>query len=177
MERSDPSSSANSPPNFDLFRIDQQMRQAQDLKFRKLLSRARAAALTEDDLALLNQKVVTSLCTPELENATTIVKVNVLRHHINHIKMEHFARSRSQRIFVFPAQHSRVKSTPQSAVYLENLLQQMDQDAGATLVQPLLEPEMAPHGAKTSSTRLHKDPKQAPLCQAQPWIRTAPPHL
>ena len=113
----------------DVIFLDQPMRQARDLRFRELLSRARAATLTEADLAFLNQKVVTSLFTPELDGATTIVKLNALRHQINHIKMEHFARSRSQRIFVFPAQHSRVKSTPQSALYLEDLLQQMDQGA------------------------------------------------
>lgn len=66
---------------------------------------------------------------PELDGATTVVKLNTFRHHINHIKMEHFARSRSQRIFIFPAQHSRVKSTPQPALHLEDLLQQMDQGA------------------------------------------------
>ena len=32
-------------------------------------------------------------------------------------------RSRLQRIFFFPARHSRIKSTPQPALYLENLLQ------------------------------------------------------
>lgn len=62
---------------------------------------------------------------PELEGATTVVKLNVLRHHINLVQMEHFARSRTQRIYVFPAQHSRVKSL--SPLYLEDLLQQSDQ--------------------------------------------------
>jgi len=41
--------------------------------------------------------------------------------------MENFAQSRSQHIFVFPAQHSQVKCTMLSTVYLEELLQQMDQ--------------------------------------------------
>ena len=100
------------------------MRQAQDPAFRELLRRARAAALTKDDLALLNSKVVTSLVTPELKGATTIVKLNTLRHHINHIQMEHFARSRSQQIFIFPAQHNRLPSM--SSIHMEDLLQQHD---------------------------------------------------
>ena len=107
--------------------LDEQMRQAQDPRFRELLGRARAAALTEEDLALLNEKVATSLFAPELEGATIVVKLNVLRQHINQAQMEHFARSRSQRIYIFPAQHSRVTSTPSSPVYLEDLLQQTDQ--------------------------------------------------
>jgi hypothetical protein len=107
--------------------LDEQMRQAQDPRFRELLGRARAAALTEEDLALLNKKVVTSLFAPELEGATIVVKLNVLRHHINHAQMEHFARCRSQRIYIFPAQHSRATSTTSSPLYLEDLLQQTDQ--------------------------------------------------
>ena len=82
---------------------------------------------SSSSLASLNQKVVTSLFTPQLENATTVVKLNVLRHHIKRIQMENFAQSRSQHIFVFPAQHSQVKCTMLSTVYLEELLQQMDQ--------------------------------------------------
>jgi hypothetical protein len=69
------------------------MRQAEDPVFRDPLGRARAATLTEDDLALLNSKTITSLLAPELENATTVVKLNVIRHHVNRLQMEHFARA------------------------------------------------------------------------------------
>ena len=109
--------------------LDEQMRQARDPRFRELLHRARAAALTEDDLALLNSRVATSLFTPELESATIIVRRNVLRHHINQSQMEHFARRRSQRIYIFPAEHSRVSSSPSSPLFLEDLLQQTDEGA------------------------------------------------
>ena len=71
------------------------MRQAQDPIFHSLLSRARTATLTEDDLALLNSKTITSLHTPGLENATTVVKINTFRYHINRIQIEHFAREQS----------------------------------------------------------------------------------
>src|SRR5205809_941916 len=87
--------------------INEQMRQAEDPVFRDLLGQARAAALTEEDLHLLNSKVITSLFKLELKDATTVVKLNALRHHINRVQMEQFARSRSQRIYLFPAQHSR----------------------------------------------------------------------
>src|SRR5947207_13173546 len=108
----------------DVIILDEQMRQAQDPAFQNLLGRARAASLTEKDLDLLNTKVATSLLTPELENATTIVKLNALRHHINHVKLDHFTQSRSQRIFIFPAQHSRVASASSSNLRVEDLLQQ-----------------------------------------------------
>jgi hypothetical protein len=83
------------------------MRQAQDHILQCLLGQARAAALTGDDLALI-QKVAKSLLTPELEGATAVVKLNIRRHHVNRVQMEHFAQSRSQRIYIFPAQHNQV---------------------------------------------------------------------
>jgi hypothetical protein len=103
------------------------MRQAEDLAFRDLLGRARAATLTEDDLALLNSKIITSLLAPELENATTVVKLNVLRHHVNRLQIEHFACTRSQKIYVFLAIYSRVRTTGLSRLCTEDLLQQSDQ--------------------------------------------------
>jgi hypothetical protein len=111
----------------DVIILDQQIRQAEDPAFRDLLGRARAATLTEDDLALLNSKTITSLLSPDLENATTVVKLNVLRHHVNRLQMEHFARARSQRIYVFPATHSRVRTMGPSHLCAEDLLQQSDQ--------------------------------------------------
>src|SRR5438552_13458556 len=55
-----------------------------------------------------------------------IIKLNSLCHHINHTQMEHFARSRSQNIYIFPALHSRTKSVGPSLLSLEHLLQQFD---------------------------------------------------
>ena len=57
--------------------------------------------------------------------------------------MEHFARIRSQKIYVFPALHDRVKSTGLSRLCAEDLLQQADQ--GTTVPFPglfLYTPEM-----------------------------------
>ena len=107
--------------------LDQQMRQAQDPAFRSLLGRARAGALTNEDLDLLNSKVVTDLSSPELEGAICVVRSNALRHNINRLRLEDFARSRSQRVYVFPAQHSRVAS----ALHLEDVLRQADDGAKA----------------------------------------------
>jgi hypothetical protein len=40
---------------------------------------------------------------------TCIVRINKLRHAINRLQIESFARSRGQKIFVFPARHTRQK--------------------------------------------------------------------
>jgi hypothetical protein len=79
--------------------------------FRDLLSRARTGALTEDDLTLLNAKTIISLDAPQLEDAITVVQLNSLRRQVNRIRLEHFARARRQKIYIFPALHTRTKST------------------------------------------------------------------
>jgi hypothetical protein len=87
------------------------MRQAEDPPFRDLLSRARSATLSVDDLALLNSKAIKSLVAPDLEDATIVVKLNALRHQVNRARIEHFARTRHQKIFAFAGFHTRTKST------------------------------------------------------------------
>ena len=68
----------------------------------------------------------------------TIVKLNSLRHHINRAQMEHFARSRSQNIYIFPALHSRTKSVGPSLLSLEHLLQQFDKGTAIPFPRLLL---------------------------------------
>lgn len=55
-----------------------QIKKAEDIVFQNILGRVRAAILTEDDLILLNSKTTMSLLVPEIENTTTVVKLNVL---------------------------------------------------------------------------------------------------
>jgi hypothetical protein len=69
------------------------MRQAQDPVFQDLLSRARTGILTEHDISLLNTKVTILFFIPELEKATTVVKLNTLCHYINCIQIEKFAQN------------------------------------------------------------------------------------
>lgn len=84
----------------DVIILDQQMRQAEDPTYQSLLRRARAGTLTTEDRDLLNEKFVPSILTPDLENAVIVVRSNALRHHINRVRMEHMARSRSQHIYL-----------------------------------------------------------------------------
>ena len=111
----------------DVIILHEQMRQAEDPDYGAFLDRVRTTTCTEDDIAMLNSKVITSLFTPDLEDTTSIVTKNALRHHLNRLQMEHFARSRGQRIYIFPALHSRTKSTSLSMVRAEDLLQLPDQ--------------------------------------------------
>lgn len=110
--------------------LDEQMRHAEeDTSFRDLLSRARTGALTEIDRSFLNSKTVTSLVSPQLADVTTVVKLNSLRHQVNRVRLEEFARNRCQNIYIFPALHKRTKSTGSMNLRLhaDDLLQQPDQ--------------------------------------------------
>ena len=102
------------------------MRQAEDPTYQSLLGQVRAGTLITEDCNLLNKKVIFSILTPDLENAVIVVRSNELRHHINRVRIESMARSRSQRIYIFPAQHSRIASASSSTLNVENLLQQVD---------------------------------------------------
>lgn len=116
--------------------LEEQMRQTEDPAFRDFLLRARSGSLTGKDLAFLNSKAITSLADPQLEDAMTVVKRNSIRHLVNRIQMEKFARFRNQMIYIFPANHTRTKSTGPGNLRLraDDLLQQPDQ--GATIPFP-----------------------------------------
>jgi hypothetical protein len=109
--------------------LDEQMRQSEDAPFRDLLSRARTGTLTEADRSILNSKTITSLVSPQLEDATTVVKLNSLRHQVNRVRIEQFARTRCQKVYIFPALHTRTRSTGPINLRLraDDLLQQPDQ--------------------------------------------------
>jgi hypothetical protein len=91
--------------------LHEQMRQAKDLIYQNLLTRARAGTLTNDDMLTLNSKAITSLTDPHLQTTTAVVKLNALRHVINRFQVESFARARHQRIIIFPAVHTRTRSS------------------------------------------------------------------
>jgi hypothetical protein len=91
--------------------LHEQMRQAEDLPYRNLLTRARTGTLTSDDMLTLNSKAIASLADPHLQDATTVAKLNALRHVINRFKVERFARARQQKVIIFPAHHTRARSS------------------------------------------------------------------
>lgn len=111
--------------------LDEQMRQSQDPLFSDFLSRTRRSHLTEADVAYLNSRTITSLTAPDLDNATVIVKLNAVRHSMNRIRIENFARKQSQKIYLFAALHSRTKSTGTTSLRLRahDLLLQPDHSA------------------------------------------------
>jgi hypothetical protein len=109
----------------DVIILDQQMRQAEDLPFRNLLQRARQARLSNDDINLLNSKCISADTSFPLHSLTCIVRTNYLRHCLNHVSLIQFARSRGQRIYIFPADHSRLP--PAQNLALEDIFSQQDE--------------------------------------------------
>jgi hypothetical protein len=93
----------------DVVLLDEQMRQQHDTAYHELLQRARNATITQADVDLLNTRVVTRLESRPDRINTCIVRTNKLRHLINRLQIERFARSQGQKIFIFPARHTRWK--------------------------------------------------------------------
>ena len=93
----------------DVVLLDEQMRQQHDAAYHNLLKHARNATITQTDVDLLNTRVVTQLESRPDRINTCIVRTNKLRHLINRLQMERFAQARGQKIFVFPARHTRWK--------------------------------------------------------------------
>lgn len=91
--------------------LDEQMRQTEDLQYRSLLTRALSGTLTYNDMLTLNSKAITSLDSLDIQKTTAITKLNALRHVINRCQVERFARAKVQKIFIFPALHTRTKSS------------------------------------------------------------------
>jgi hypothetical protein len=84
------------------------MRQAQDVKYRNMMYRARHACFNTNDIMMLNQKVISFLKSSKLENVIVIIKRNIIRHMINRNQMKNFALKHNQKIIMFSAQHTRL---------------------------------------------------------------------
>src|SRR2546430_8597609 len=79
--------------------------------YHQLLGHARNGTITQMDVDLLNTRVVTELKSQPDRINTCIVRTNKLRHVINRLHIERFARTRVQKIFIlsFPERHTRRK--------------------------------------------------------------------
>ena len=105
--------------------LDEQMRQAEDLEFQDFLHRTRKGQLTEADLILLNSKVIPTDGSFRLDSVVSVAKMNSLRQRLNHLGKIQFARHRTQKIFMFPGNHTRLPSVRD--LHAEAILEQQDE--------------------------------------------------
>lgn len=91
--------------------LTEQMRQVNDLQYQNLLARARSGSLTTDDLQTLNAKTISTLASLDLQDTTVVTRTNTLRTVINRIQIERFARARHQKVYIFPAIHTRTRNS------------------------------------------------------------------
>ena len=89
--------------------LTQQMRQDSNLISQQLLRRVRIGALTQADVSILNEKIVTGLTLSDLLNNIVIVQCNKIKHLISRLQIERFTRFVGHDIVIFPAQHSHTK--------------------------------------------------------------------
>jgi hypothetical protein len=89
--------------------LTEQMRQAEDLRFQDLLQRARSATLTEDDVATLNSCTLAArVANGETPPERSVIRVNRIREEVNLSHLQTFAKTRGQKIYLFPAKHDAV---------------------------------------------------------------------
>lgn len=81
---------------------------------------------------VLNSKVIPQDNTFDFDTMVSITRLNALRHSLNHLCMLTFARRHNQRIYLFPAQHSRLPSPRHLS--LEDVFRQ--QDEGVAIPSP-----------------------------------------
>lgn len=99
------------------------LRQKEDLIYQGLLQRARDVTLTQDDVDLLNTCMVSCRKSKhEILPELSITMKNKLRHELNRLHVIEFAKTRQQKVYIFPALHKLValkSSSTQSRVRLQ----------------------------------------------------------
>ncbi len=93
-----------------------QMYQQSDPIFVQLPRQVRKGELTEADVSILNEKVVTSPILNNLLNNIVIVPQNKIRHLINRLQIKRFAHFVDHNIVIFPAQHSHTRKEELKAI-------------------------------------------------------------
>ena len=82
-----------------------------------MLHRTRGRHLNQDDLQLLNSKVISHLSFKSIAFSPVIVRRNALHIQINRLAMADFASSYKQKLYLFPAYHTRVKDLALDILY------------------------------------------------------------
>ena len=93
----------------DVIMLMESMHQSSDLLFQTMLHCTRGRHLNQDDLQLLNSKVISHLSFKSVAFSLVIVRQNALRVQINRLAITDFASSYKQKLYLFPAYHTRVK--------------------------------------------------------------------
>ncbi len=92
----------------------------------------RKGALSQADISMLNEKVVTGLTLNDPLNNIIIVQRNKTKHLINPLQIERFAHSVGHDIVIFLAQHNCTKRERGKAILQKDLFSIQDGDHEAT---------------------------------------------
>lgn len=111
--------------------LDEQMRQADDVEFRKMLTRARGGEMTVADHNAISDRL-TSLDDIDLigdDRAKVITKRNAFRHMVNLFSCAEYSRVHNQPLFLFRAEHDDPKGVVLAKLYAVG-------DSGSDLAGP-----------------------------------------
>lgn len=92
--------------------LTDQMRQADDIEYQGMLTRARGSCITQADVDQLNEQTIEKrLARGDKMPDIQIIKHNATRQEINREQLEAFAKRTQQRIYMFPAKMDTTKET------------------------------------------------------------------
>lgn len=112
--------------------LTQEVRQQEDPKFESLLQQAQARSLTQTDVSMLNNRVMTALMFKNLLKNIFMVQKNKSRHLINRLQLKKFAQSAGQDIIIFLIKHSYIKKNGDRSLLYKDLFPIQDGEHGAT---------------------------------------------
>ena len=108
--------------------LTEQMRQRFDNDFQILLKRAKSDKFDIENVVLLNSRTATDLFSCESFDSVVVVQFNQIKHLINRLQIERFARSRNSKIFLFSAEHFRIKKDDDDLIQNELFLEKLDEN-------------------------------------------------
>lgn len=82
------------------------MRQQNDKAFHNLLTRARKRLLNNDNVDIINNRIVSSIAINDVDKNVVIVQQSATRQIINRLQTKHFAQANRRDIILFHNKHS-----------------------------------------------------------------------
>lgn len=93
-----------------IIRLKEQIWQHNNKSFQTILTRAKKGVLNNNDVAIFNNKVASTLPIHKPDKNVVIVQQNIIRHTIHQLQIRQFAKANNCNVIFFPVQHSWTKN-------------------------------------------------------------------
>ena len=108
--------------------LTEQMRQKFDSDFQILLKRTKLNKFDIENVVLLYSRTTIDLFLCDSLDNVVVVQFNQIKHLINRLQIERFTRFRNFKIFLFSAEHFRIKKNDDNLIQNEFFLEKLDEN-------------------------------------------------